>query len=184
MKITLITGATGGLGRAFAHVYAKNKNNLLLVATKEDALKQLKEEIESTYSVTVDYISADLSEKAQCEKVFSFAQSKGYFVDNLVNNAGFGDRCDFKDMDIDLQLKMVAVNCSALLYFTRVFLTDMLANNEGHIMLKMTNASNEEKIVEVKPLTGIAQGIFMPFGITSDDEVSELRSGGFGSTTK
>ncbi len=134
MKITLITGATGGLGRAFANIYAKNNNNLLLVATKEDALKQLKEELEKTYSVTVDYITADLSEKAQCEKVFSFAQSKGYFVDNLVNNAGFGDRCDFKDMDIDLQLKMVAVNCSALLYFTRVFLTDMLANNEGHII--------------------------------------------------
>ena len=58
------------------------------------------------------------------------------------------------------------------------------ANNEGHIMLKMTNATNEDKVVEVKALTGIAQGIFIPFGITFDDEVSETRSGGFGSTTK
>ena len=58
------------------------------------------------------------------------------------------------------------------------------ANNEGHIMLKMTNDTNEDKVVEVKSLVGIAQGIFMPFGITLDDEVSEIRSGGFGSTTK
>lgn len=58
------------------------------------------------------------------------------------------------------------------------------ATNEGHIIIKMTNATNEEKVVEVKALQGIAQGIFMPFGITSDDEVSEIRTSGFGSTTK
>lgn len=134
MKITLITGATGGLGRALAKIYAQNKNNLFLVSTKEDALKQLKTEIENQYGVTVDYISADLSEKAQCEKVYSFVKSKGYFVNNLINAAGFGDRTDFKDMNIDLQMKLVAVNCSALLYFTRVFLSDMLENNQGHII--------------------------------------------------
>ena len=58
------------------------------------------------------------------------------------------------------------------------------ANNEGHIMIKMTNASNENKTVEVNALQGFAQGIFMPFGITVDDESNESRTGGFGSTTK
>lgn len=58
------------------------------------------------------------------------------------------------------------------------------ANNEGHIMIKMTNATNENKIVEVNALQGFAQGIFMPFGITIDDEANESRTGGFGSTTK
>ena len=58
------------------------------------------------------------------------------------------------------------------------------ANNEGHIMVKMTNASNENKTVEVNALQGFAQGIFMPFGITIDDESNESRTGGFGSTTK
>ena len=58
------------------------------------------------------------------------------------------------------------------------------ANNEGHIMIKMTNATNENKTVEVNALQGFAQGIFMPFGITIDDEANESRTGGFGSTTK
>lgn len=58
------------------------------------------------------------------------------------------------------------------------------ANNEGHIMIKMTNASNENKTVEVNVLQGFAQGIFMPFGITIDDDSNEYRTGGFGSTTK
>ena len=58
------------------------------------------------------------------------------------------------------------------------------ATNEGHIIIKMTNATNENKTVEVKELTGIAQAIFLPFGVTIDDEVNEIRVGGFGSTSK
>lgn len=134
MKATLITGATGGLGKAFAEIYAKNGCNLLLVSTSENKLLELKTQMEKTYGVAVDYISADLSDKSQCEKVYEHAKNKGYFVENLVNGAGFGDRTDFVDMDVDLQMKLVAVNCSALLYFTRVFLPDMIKNNHGHII--------------------------------------------------
>jgi len=133
-KITLITGATGGLGRAFSTLFAKDKNDLLLVATNDERLSELKDEIEKEFSVSVDFISADLSKIEECKKVYEYAREKGYFVNNLVNNAGFGDRTDFKDMDVDLQLKMVDVNCSALLYFTRVFLTDMLTHDEGRII--------------------------------------------------
>ena len=58
------------------------------------------------------------------------------------------------------------------------------ALNEGHIMCKLTNATNENKVVEIKALQGFVQGIFMPFGITFDDESNEIRTSGFGSTTK
>lgn len=58
------------------------------------------------------------------------------------------------------------------------------SDNEGHIFVKITNDSNEGKTVEMKKNTGFAQGIFMQYGITDDDNVSELRNGGFGSTTK
>ena len=133
MNYTLVTGATGGLGKAFCELYAKDKNNLILVATNEQKLIDLKNEITDKYDVNVEYCVADLSDKTALKKVFEFAQGLG-FVDNLVNNAGFGDRTDFKDMDVDFQLKMVDVNCNALLYFTRVFLDDMLKNNQGHII--------------------------------------------------
>ena len=58
------------------------------------------------------------------------------------------------------------------------------SDNEGHIFIKLTNDSNEGKIVDVKKGQGIAQGIFMQYGIVEDDDVSELRNGGFGSTTR
>lgn len=58
------------------------------------------------------------------------------------------------------------------------------SDNEGHIFIKMTNDSNEDKVVDVKKGQGIAQGIFMQYGIVEDDEVTEVRNGGFGSTTR
>jgi len=134
MKVTLITGATGGLGKAFAKIYAQHGNNLLLVATNQQKLIDLKQELENSFNVNIDYVCADLSDKEQLKSVYVYSKSKEYFVNNLVNCAGFGDRTDFKDMNIDLQLKMIDVNCNALLYFCRVFLDDMLKYNEGHII--------------------------------------------------
>lgn len=58
------------------------------------------------------------------------------------------------------------------------------SSNEGHIMIKITNDSNEGKVVSIKQGEGFSQGIFLQYGITMDDEVSEIRNGGFGSTTK
>lgn len=58
------------------------------------------------------------------------------------------------------------------------------SDNEGHIFVKLTNDSNEGKTVTLSADTGFAQGIFLPFGITTDDAVCEIRNGGFGSTTK
>lgn len=58
------------------------------------------------------------------------------------------------------------------------------AENEGHIFIKITNETNEEKVVTIHEGTAFAQGIFMNYGITVDDDVSEQRIGGMGSTTK
>lgn len=58
------------------------------------------------------------------------------------------------------------------------------SDNEGHIFIKITNDSNENKTVEVKKGTGFAQGIFVEYGITVDDDATGIRNGGFGSTTK
>ena len=58
------------------------------------------------------------------------------------------------------------------------------SDNEGHIFIKLTNDSNEGKTMQLAKGNGFAQGIFLPFGITEDDGVTEVRNGGFGSTTK
>ena len=58
------------------------------------------------------------------------------------------------------------------------------SSNEGHIFTKITNDSNEGKVIEIKKGQGFMQGIFVEFGITIDDDVQDIRDGGFGSTTK
>ena len=58
------------------------------------------------------------------------------------------------------------------------------SDNEGHIFVKLTNDSKENKTVIVEAGQGFVQGLFIPFGITEDDNVSALRNGGFGSTTR
>ncbi len=134
MKTTLITGAANGLGREFAGIYAKENNNLLLIDVDVTKLLEIVNELKNKYTVTVDYIVADLSSKEEIKKVYNYTVEKDYFVNNLVNCAGFGDRCDFVDMNIDKQLAMTDVDCNALLYFTKVFLDNMLKYDEGHII--------------------------------------------------
>ncbi|MBO5711211.1 MAG: dUTP diphosphatase [Acholeplasmatales bacterium] len=58
------------------------------------------------------------------------------------------------------------------------------SDNEGHIFAKITNDTNEGKTIEIKKGTGFMQGIFLEYGITFDDDVKDVRNGGFGSTTK
>ena len=58
------------------------------------------------------------------------------------------------------------------------------SDNEGHIFAKITNDSNEGKTVQIPAGTGFIQGIFLEYGITVDDDATEIRNGGFGSTTK
>ena len=58
------------------------------------------------------------------------------------------------------------------------------SDNEGHIFIKVTNDSNEGKTLSIPAGTGFAQGIFVEYGITVDDDASGVRNGGFGSTTK
>ena len=148
MKITLITGSASGLGFEFAKLYAKDNNNLLLVDINEDKLNKAKEELTSLYNVSVETLVADLANKDELKKVFNYTLEKGYFVNNLVNCAGFGDRTDFKEMNVDKQLAMTDVLCNALLYFTRVYLDDMLKHDEGHI-------------INVSSIAGFMPGPFM-----------------------
>jgi short-subunit dehydrogenase len=135
MNITFITGAANGLGKEFAKLYAKDNNNLLLVDIDEVALGSVKEELKNSFpNILIDTFIADLSKEEDLKKTYNYTLEKEYFVNNVVNAAGFGDRCDFKDMNIDKQLKMTNVDCNAVLYFTKVFLDEMLKRNEGHII--------------------------------------------------
>ena len=133
-KYALITGGASGLGIELAKLFAKEGINLYLVSSNPNNLKAAKEELEKDYKVEVETLALDLSNPANFPKVREYSTSKNLDIEYLVNCAGFGDQKDFKDMDIDLQLKMIELNCNCPMYLMRDYVNDFLAKNSGHIL--------------------------------------------------
>ncbi len=135
MEYTLITGAASGLGNSFAKLYAKDKENLILVDINEEKLQKATEELK-TINSEIDILTyvADVSNIDRLKEIVKDIDDKNLFVSRLINSAGFGDREDFLKMNIDKQIKMTEVNCNALLYLCHAFGTKMAMARNGHII--------------------------------------------------
>ena len=129
----LITGATTGIGYELAKLYAKDENNLILVARDEDRLKEVKEEL-GLYSINIYTVALDLSEDNSCEKVLDFVNKNNLSVDILINNAGIGSFGYLSEIEMEKELKLIDVNIRALTELTKIFLPAMIEHEEGAIM--------------------------------------------------
>lgn len=134
MKVTLITGATSGIGEALAHQLAERKHNLLLVARNEQKLKQLCAELANKNNIEAHYISADLSKPDAANYVFEEAQKKNIFVNTLVNNAGIGSSGEFVNNNLKSELEMLQLNNASLVALCHLFLPEMKNNKSGNII--------------------------------------------------
>ncbi|MBR4462800.1 MAG: SDR family oxidoreductase [Erysipelotrichaceae bacterium] len=132
MKYVLITGASSGIGKELAKQFAKKGHDLILVARREDLLKELKEELETEYHRSVLYYPCDIAKDPKA--VYDFCRDNGLDVSVLVNNAGYGDYGPFTDGDIDKLLGMIDLNDKALVALTYHFLKDMKEKGSGHII--------------------------------------------------
>jgi short-subunit dehydrogenase len=134
MSTALITGASGGIGRAFAEELAARKTNLVLVARSGDKLEQIAEKLQKQHQIQVDFIVQDLAEPQATDRVFDTIKAKGLTIDLLINNAGFGDYGDFADRDGERQLKMIQLNIMALVDLTHKFIPLMRQKRSGSII--------------------------------------------------
>ncbi len=135
MKQTvLITGASGGLGLALAHRFAKDGYNLILTARGADKLLKAKTELEADYGVAVTPIPLDLAAPFAADTLMAAIRERELTVDILVNNAGFGDFGDFADSNIEKQSAMVQLNIVALMELTHAVLGDMRKAGRGKIL--------------------------------------------------
>lgn len=133
-KITLITGASSGLGLQFAKIYASRKNDLLLVARSKGKLEEIQKELEKQDGISVFILPLDLSKKDAAIEVASYVRRNELEVDTLINNAGYGDATAFADADWNKQYGMVELNIAALMQLTYVFLPSMIERKEGKIL--------------------------------------------------
>jgi short-subunit dehydrogenase len=134
METALITGASSGIGEAFARELAAKKTNLVLVARSEDKLNQLAQQLRGQFNIQAEVIVQDLSESEAAHTLFHQVDRLGLGVDLLINNAGFGDYGAFGDRPLDKQIEMIQLNITALVGLTGLFLPEMKQRGSGSII--------------------------------------------------
>jgi uncharacterized protein len=137
----LITGASAGIGSAFAHELAEGKANLVLTARRQDRLEELAAELREKYGVETRTFAADLEDSDGPRRIRSFTEDNGLTVEVLINNAGFGVYGEQYTSPVDRQLGMVQVNCLAVVHLTQLYLPAMVARRSGAILILASTAA-------------------------------------------
>lgn len=132
--LTLLTGASTGIGREIALQLAEKGHNLILTARSADKLERLKALILAQYSVQVYVYVADLSVAGAAASLYAAIRADGHLPTHLVNNAGSGMYGDFAHSELDDVLAMMQLNMQSLVVFTRLFLTDRLPLGSGTVL--------------------------------------------------
>ena len=130
----LITGASSGIGRDLARLFAADGYDLVLVARREDALRALADDLARQHRIKVVTVVADLTRTDASPHVMSETDRAGLAIDVVVNNAGFGLHGPVAELPLPRQLDMIQVNVTALTALTRLFLPGMLQRNRGGIL--------------------------------------------------
>ncbi|MCA1815623.1 MAG: SDR family oxidoreductase [Acidobacteria bacterium] len=134
MKTTLITGASSGIGEAFARALAARGESLLLVARSEERLVSLCNELGREHGVNCQHFAVDLTEGGACGRLFEETKARGLEVETLVNNAGFGSMGEFTSLELARELNMIELNVRALVELTHLFLKPMRERGRGAII--------------------------------------------------
>ena len=122
----LITGASSGIGKDLAINLSNMGYDIILVARKENKLK----EVSKLCNTKTEIYVTDLSVEENCKELFSDHKD----IDILVNNAGFGLFGEFKDTDLDKELNMIDLNIKAVHILTKLYLNEMIRKDSGKIL--------------------------------------------------
>lgn len=133
-ETVLITGASSGIGRELARLFAADGARLVLVARSEDRLRELAGELAATYAGTVQVVPADLRRPASPAEIVEALAQRHIDVDVLVNSAGFGAHGSVAELGADRQAEMIEVNAAALTRLTALLLPGMLERHRGAIL--------------------------------------------------
>lgn len=127
-KYAVITGASSGIGAAFARLLSKKGYALILIARRKTRLESLARHL----SASCETIAADLSDLSECRRIFQMLADKN--IEIFINNAGFGDCGPFLTGSLDKELEMISLNVRAVHFFTKRMAQKMQKTNHGYIL--------------------------------------------------
>ena len=134
MLFTLITGASMGIGEAFAREFARRGHNLVLVARSGDRLQALAEEFRQERGVEVQVCVEDLGDAESPARIYEFCRRQSADIALLVNCAGLSRAGDFDDIPLEKLEEIMMVNMLAMARLTRLLLPGMIARRGGSII--------------------------------------------------
>lgn len=165
MEYTFITGATGGIGKAFCRYYAKEGRNLYITGRSEEKLAALKEELLMLNdSISVKYLPADLTNRQSRDNLFTYADNNEISVTRLVNVAGADIQKGFLSYTDDKVIFQIRVNVEATISLTHMFLERLDFGDTGNTKANRKNAGNTTsgkkknlpEIITVSSLSGVS----------------------------
>ncbi len=133
-RYALITGASAGIGEEFAQQLAKKGWNLVLIARREEKLKELSQQLGRDFGIDIRIYTADLSDQSIPVKLFNYCQDKELDVAMLVNNAGYGVPGDFEKNNWKTHNDSLQVMLNSLVELCHLFYPQMLTNKYGRII--------------------------------------------------
>ena len=136
--ITVITGASGGIGEALAYQFAGLGEDLLLVARSGDKLQKIADEIVARHSCKVYVLALDLSLVDAAGTLVTYLKNNELSVKHMVNNAGFGLNGSMRELGVDAQLNMIDLNVRVLTDLSIRFLDEIEANGGGVLNVAST----------------------------------------------
>lgn len=137
----LVTGASAGIGRALAAEFARNGYDLVLVARREEKLREAAEAFER-HGITAHVVPTDLSSRENREALYeAVVEERGIEVDTLVNNVGIGTQGKYTDIDVDRDLLQIELNVTTPSHLTKLFGADMVARGDGRVLNVASSAA-------------------------------------------
>jgi 3-hydroxy acid dehydrogenase/malonic semialdehyde reductase len=132
--LVVVTGATSGIGKSTAQIFAKNGFDLIITGRRAERLAELKTQLEKNHSVRVTTLCFDIRKLPEVEAAFNSLDQKQQ-IDILVNNAGLAaGLSSLQDGNIDHWERMIDTNVKGLLYVSKIVANKMIGNKKGHII--------------------------------------------------
>ena len=133
-QTVLITGATSGIGKELALLFAKEHYKLVIVARNQEKLDSTADELKQHGSPQVTPISCDLSIAGNAQKLYEQVKERGMQIGILVNDAGAGEHGFFNETSLEEELAIIQLNIASLVHLTKLYLREMVDRNEGKIL--------------------------------------------------
>ena len=133
-KTALITGASSGIGEAFAQILAARGMHVVLVARSAEKLRVLAQALSEQHGIRADVVPADLCREGAAQEVYRRTQTLGVAVDLLVNNAGFGTYGGFATLAPEREHEEIMLNVTALVDLTHAFVPTMVERKAGGVI--------------------------------------------------